>query len=111
GKAATGHIAFSIAPRINASGRLERADIAVRCLMAEDEEQADQLAQELDSLNRQRQEIVEQIAKEAMEQAEQLERESRLDKVLVLAGVNWNVGVVGIVASKVLERYYRPTII
>jgi len=106
-----GHIGFSIAPRINASGRLDRADTAVSCLTSENEQEADQLAHDLDRLNRERQQIVEDIASEALEQARQMEQYGTLGKVLVLAGEGWNVGVVGIVASKVLERYYRPTII
>lgn len=106
-----GHIGFSIAPRINASGRLERADLAVRCLTTDNEQEAEELAYELDRLNRERQQIVEDIVQEALDQAERLREKGLLDKVLVLFGEGWNVGVVGIVASKVLDKYYRPVIV
>lgn len=106
-----GHIGFSVAPRINASGRLEHASIAVTCLTTSNEQEAEHIAFDLDRLNRERQLIVEHISAEAMEQAANLHENELMENVLVLAGEGWNVGVVGIVASKVLERYYRPTII
>jgi single-stranded-DNA-specific exonuclease len=106
-----GHIGFSIAPRINASGRLDHAGIAVTCLTTSSEQEAEHIAFDLDRLNRERQLIVEQISAEAMEQAASLHERGLMEKVLVLTGEGWNVGVVGIVASKVLERYYRPTLI
>src|SRR5690606_29298843 len=81
-----GHIGFSIAPRINASGRLERADLAVRCLTTDNEQEAEELAYELDRLNRERQQIVEDIVQEALDQAERLREKGLLDKVLVLFG-------------------------
>ncbi|MFC5447217.1 single-stranded-DNA-specific exonuclease RecJ [Paenibacillus aestuarii] len=105
-----GHIGFSLAPRINASGRLECADDAVRLLTTTDEQEADQIAFELDMLNKERQRIVEEMAKEAMELAE-LQIAKGLDKVIVVAKEEWNVGVVGIVASKIVEKYYRPTLV
>jgi single-stranded-DNA-specific exonuclease len=103
------HIAFGLAPRINASGRLEHAGDAVRLLTTRSEQEAEHLAFELDQLNRERQRIVEEVTRLALEQMEQEGLHNR--KVLVLYGEDWNVGVVGIVASKLLERYYRPTII
>jgi single-stranded-DNA-specific exonuclease len=106
-----GHIGFAIAPRINASGRLEHAEIAVICLTTHSEQEAEHIAFDLDRLNRERQQIVEQISAEAMEQAARLHELGLMENVLVLAGEGWNVGVVGIVASKLLERYYRPTLI
>jgi single-stranded-DNA-specific exonuclease len=106
-----GHIGFSIAPRINASGRLDHAGIAVTCLTTNNEQEAEHIAFDLDRLNRERQLIVEQISAEAMEQAARLHERGLMEKVIVLAGEGWNVGVVGIVASKVLEQYYRPTLI
>jgi single-stranded-DNA-specific exonuclease len=103
------HIAFGLAPRINASGRLEHADDAVTLLTTTSEQEAEQLAYGLDQLNRERQRIVEEVVKEALEQVEQAAAQQR--KLFVLFGHDWNVGVIGIVASKVLERYYRPTIV
>ncbi|WP_442603514.1 single-stranded-DNA-specific exonuclease RecJ [Paenibacillus sp. KN14-4R] len=106
-----GHIGFSIGPRINASGRLESAETAVRLLLTEDMSEADELAQELDILNVERQRIVEEMTAEAVAMVEAQRIESGLPYVLVLAGEKWNIGVVGIVASRIVERYYRPTLV
>lgn len=105
-----GHIGFSLAPRINASGRLEAADIAVKLLTTSNETEAEQIAFELDTLNKERQLIVEDMVKEAFVLAEEQQAKG-LDKVLVVAKEGWNVGVVGIVASKIVERFYRPTLV
>lgn len=104
------NIAFGLAPRINASGRLDHAGRAVALLTAESVDEAAALADELDMLNKERQLVVERIVSEASARLEQLSDEE-LPPVLVLAGEGWNVGVVGIVASKLLERYYRPVVI
>ncbi|WP_438434388.1 single-stranded-DNA-specific exonuclease RecJ [Gorillibacterium sp. sgz500922] len=103
-----GHLAFALAPRINASGRLEAADPALRLLVTDDSSEAGELAMSLDLLNRERQRIVDEIAAEALELAG---REAEPSGVLVVAKESWNVGVIGIVASKLLERFYRPTIV
>ncbi|MDD9269823.1 single-stranded-DNA-specific exonuclease RecJ [Paenibacillus sp. GCM10023248] len=105
-----GHIGFSLAPRINASGRLEAADIAVKLLTTSDDREAEQIAFELDMLNKERQLIVEEMVKEAFVLAEEQQAKG-LDKVIVVAKEGWNVGVVGIVASKIVERFYRPTLV
>ncbi|WP_409341617.1 single-stranded-DNA-specific exonuclease RecJ [Paenibacillus sp. MBLB4367] len=103
------HVGFSLAPRINAGGRLDSAEDAVRLLVSTNEDEAQFLADGLDMLNKERQRIVEDMTKEAL----QLLEESLADNpsVIVLAKEGWNVGVIGIVASKVLEKWYRPTII
>jgi single-stranded-DNA-specific exonuclease len=110
-----GHIGFQVGPRINASGRLESAVQAVRLLTTTDEEEARELAYNLDALNRQRQELVEGIVAEAVAQLEvrmaAAGAAEELPKVIVLAQEGWNAGVIGIVASRVLDKYYRPTII
>jgi single-stranded-DNA-specific exonuclease len=103
-------IGFSIGPRINAAGRLGDAAPAVHLLLTDDPEEAAMLAEEIDSLNRSRQAIVNQITEEAIAQVEQ----SLLigdPKVLVIGKENWNSGVVGIVASRLVDKYYRPTIV
>ncbi|MDP4095200.1 single-stranded-DNA-specific exonuclease RecJ [Paenibacillus sp. P96] len=105
------NIAFALAPRINASGRLDHAGRAVALLTTEDAEEADKLAHELDLLNKERQQVVNDIVHQAVDMLEAKMNGSGLPPVIVLAGEGWNVGVVGIVASKLLERYYRPTII
>ncbi|UFJ39007.1 single-stranded-DNA-specific exonuclease RecJ [Brevibacillus humidisoli] len=105
-----GHVGFSIGPRINAGGRLDTADVAVKLLTATDPTEAEQLAQTLDEMNRERQELVQAIA----EEAEAMVREQyppEENGVLVLAAPGWNVGVIGIVASRMVETFYRPTII
>ncbi|WP_052487218.1 single-stranded-DNA-specific exonuclease RecJ [Gordoniibacillus kamchatkensis] len=104
-----GHIGFAIGPRINASGRLEAADAAVKLLTAGDAAEAQQLAGELDALNKERQRIVEEMTKEAMQMASEQHEQGRL--AIVLAKEGWNVGVIGIVASRVTETFYRPTVI
>jgi single-stranded-DNA-specific exonuclease len=100
-------VGFALAPRINASGRLDGAGEAVRLLTTDNEQEAAQLAFQLDALNKERQRIVEDIIVDAYIQAK-----SKQDRhVLVIAAENWNVGVIGIVASKLLEKYYCPTIV
>lgn len=105
------NIAFGMAPRINASGRLDHAGRAVALLTTEQVEEAEQLAGELDLLNKERQLVVERIVEEAINKLEQEIQISKVPDIIVLAEQGWNVGVVGIVASKLLERYYRPVII
>ncbi|OXM86818.1 single-stranded-DNA-specific exonuclease RecJ [Paenibacillus rigui] len=106
------HIGFALAPRINASGRLDDADAAVRLLISEDHAAAEQMANDLDMLNKERQRIVEEMTKEAAALLEErIEQLGELPKVIVLAQEQWNVGVIGIVASKLVDKVYRPTII
>mgnify|MGYP002553595581 FL=1 len=103
-------IGFGIAPRINAVGRLEDADPAVELLLTNDEAEAERIAEEIDFLNKERQSIVKEITQEAIAE---VENRFPLEDypVLVIAKEGWNPGVVGIVASKLVEKYYRPTII
>ncbi|CAM4131872.1 single-stranded-DNA-specific exonuclease RecJ [Paenibacillus alkaliterrae] len=112
---ATG-VAFGMAPRINAAGRLDHAKRAVELLTAENYDNAILAAIGLDSLNKERQRVVESIVKEAeqlwrvkCEAAEAAGAEA--PPVIVLAAESWNVGVIGIVASKLLEHNYKPVII
>ena len=103
-------IGFSIAPRINAVGRLEDAAPAVHLLLSDDPEEAKELAEEIDELNKLRKDIVKQITEEAIAEVEN-NFPPEENKVLVLAKEGWNPGVIGIVASKLVERFYRPTIV
>lgn len=106
------HIGFALAPRINASGRLLSADTSVRLLTTTSEQEAEILAFELDQLNKERQRIVNEIAKQAIEMVEeQRGGNGELPKAIVLAQEDWNVGVIGIVASRIVDKYYLPTII
>jgi len=103
-------IGFMIAPRINAVGRLGSADPAVELLLTDDSEIAKELAIEMEETNKERQAIVNQITEEAILQVEQ---NYPIDKnrVLIVGKEGWNAGVVGIVASRLVEKYYRPTIV
>ncbi|WML40679.1 single-stranded-DNA-specific exonuclease RecJ [Neobacillus sp. OS1-2] len=103
-------IGFTLAPRINAVGRLEDADLAVQLILTEDPEEAQQLAEEMDALNKTRQAIVNTITEEAIEEVEK-NFPTTSNKVLVIGKEGWNAGVIGIVASKLVEKYYRPTIV
>ncbi|MGG2064267.1 single-stranded-DNA-specific exonuclease RecJ [Bacillus sp. S14(2024)] len=103
-------VGFAIGPRINAVGRLEDATPAVHLLLSEDVEEAKELAQEIDELNKLRKDIVKQITEEAIVEVE-AHYPPEENKVLVLAKEGWNPGVIGIVASKLIDRFYRPTIV
>ncbi|MEN6549529.1 MAG: single-stranded-DNA-specific exonuclease RecJ [Armatimonadia bacterium] len=103
-------IAFRIAPRLNAVGRMGDATEALELLLTDDEEQALRLALNLETLNRQRQREQERIYQEARRQAEQMLEEHDYP-ALVLAGEEWHLGVVGIVASKILEEFGRPAVV
>jgi single-stranded-DNA-specific exonuclease len=105
-----GHIGFALAPRINASGRLNSADESVRLLTTNSEQDAERMALELDMLNKERQRIVDEMTKQAMAIMDGRGQEP-LKQVLVLAQEDWNVGVIGIVASKLVDRFYRPVLI
>jgi single-stranded-DNA-specific exonuclease len=103
-------VGFVIAPRMNAVGRLGGAGPAVRLLMTEDEAEAKRLAKEMDDLNRERQQLVAEIAEEAAQIVREQFPPVR-NKVLVVAKEGWNPGVIGIVASRLVEQFYRPTIV
>ena len=103
-------IGFSIGPRINAVGRLDNADPAVHLLMTEDAEEAKELADEMEAYNKERQQIVTQITEEAIKQVEEMYPPDE-NSFLIITGHNWNAGVIGIVASRLVDRFYRPTIV
>lgn len=99
-------IGYSLAPRINAAGRLGKTKLAVRLLETHDRREAEALAAELCSQNRQRQELELSIWKEAVE----LLGDRRPDTPIVLAGENWHPGVIGIVASRLTDAYGVPAV-
>ena len=103
-------IGFSIGPRINAVGRLDDADPAVHLLMTTDNEEAIMLAEEIESYNKERQQIVNKITEEAIKQVEEKYPPSN-HSFIIVEGEGWNAGVVGIVASRLVDRFYRPTIV
>lgn len=103
-------IVFKIGPRINASGRLEHAKASVELLISKDLEDALARAELVDTVNAARKNFDENITKEAISMIESME-EVRQYKSTVLFKEDWHKGVIGIVASRCIERYYRPTII
>jgi single-stranded-DNA-specific exonuclease len=105
-----GQLGHIVAPRINAAGRLGDAGVAVRLLLTEDEAEAASLAQRLEGENRQRQELDRRILDEALELLDEGYDPER-DHGVVLAGEGWHPGVIGIVASRVVERIHRPTVL
>lgn len=125
-------VAFGMAPRINASGRLAHADLAVQLLTTGNGEEALAAAVQLDELNKQRQQLVEGMVEEALAQLERRSARQASERaagedasaaavaspplrnepaVTVVAREGWNVGVVGIVASKLIEQRYKPTLV
>ncbi len=102
-----GHVGFMLAPRINAAGRLGDAGIALRLLTSSDSKVVEEAATVLNQENLKRQEIEKEILEQALAQ---IEAEGRDDKVIVLHSEEWHPGVIGIVASRIVERFYRPTI-
>jgi single-stranded-DNA-specific exonuclease len=108
-KVNAGHVGFSIGPRINAIGRLASAKNAVELLTTEDKASAKELAAELNEKNIERQALVDTATTEAIAQVESNVDQHR--KVIVIYQENWNLGVVGIVASRLVETFYRPTIV
>ena len=102
-----GQVIFSLAPRINAAGRVASAETALSLLCAEDCDSAAGYARSLDAYNTQRRQEEERITEQAMAQAEA----ALNDPALVIAGKDWNQGVIGIVASRLVEKYHKPTLV
>ncbi len=105
----TGNIVFTLGPRINAAGRMEHASTAVELLLAENYTEAEPLAAELERLNKERRTIDDATEKAAVEKAER-QITSRSPHALVLYDEDWHLGVIGIVASSIVERFHKPTI-
>jgi single-stranded-DNA-specific exonuclease len=103
-------VGFQLAPRLNAAGRLETAEESLHLLLARDLTQALPLAQSLDARNRERQQLERTIAEQAIT-AVRSRFNPQTDFVIVEGQQPWHIGVVGIVASRVLQQFYRPTII
>jgi single-stranded-DNA-specific exonuclease len=100
-------IAFKLAPRLNAAGRLDHAMLGVQLLTTESPAEAQRLAERLEALNRERQKIEADLMSEAVDTVNGQE----LPAGLVLASRRWHVGVVGIAAARLVERFHRPTIV
>jgi single-stranded-DNA-specific exonuclease len=103
-------VGFQLGPRLNAAGRLENAQASLQLLQARDAAEAEPLARALDTQNRERQQIERAIADEVIG-ALRAKFNAATDYVIVEGQMFWHIGVVGIVASKVLREFYRPTVI
>ena len=106
----TGQIVFNMAPRINAIGRMSSARLAVELLTTDDPKRAAEIATVLESENRTRKQIDEQMFTDAQSILNSVENWDE-QFGLVLSSTDWHSGVVGIVASRVVDKYYRPTIL
>ncbi|MBP6039618.1 MAG: single-stranded-DNA-specific exonuclease RecJ [Flavobacterium sp.] len=102
-------VVFIVAPRINAAGRVKHGNEAVALLTEYNLEQAEQFASEIEQHNSDRKELDKQITKEALLQIEENNEQNRFSTVVYHE--NWHKGVIGIVASRLVEKYYRPTIV
>jgi len=106
-----GAVGFRLAPRINAAGRLGRPTAALELLLTDDEDEAARVAAELEELNRERQAVEERILREASAVIEGWPEARRGRHGYVVAGESWHEGVIGIVASRLVERYHRPVVL
>src|SRR4051812_42310082 len=104
-------VGFRLAPRINAAGRLGSPQAALHLLLTEDRNEADLLAKRLEELNRDRQAVEERILREAIAKVESWPEPARRRRGYVLADESWHEGVIGIVASRLVERYSRPVVL
>jgi len=104
-------VAFRLAPRINAAGRLGRPDVALQLVLTDDPREADLLANELETLNRDRQAVEEKIVREAVAVVDGWSAAQRSRRAYVVWGEGWHEGVIGIVASRLVERFGRPVVL
>ena len=104
-------VGFRLAPRINAAGRLGRPELALELLLTDDRAEARELAGKLEELNRERQGVEERILREAIARVESLPAVERERRGYVLWDEGWHEGVIGIVASRLVERFHRPVVL
>jgi single-stranded-DNA-specific exonuclease len=106
-----GKVGFRLGPRINAAGRLGHPRAALELLLTEDADEARRLAARLEELNRDRQAVEERIVRAAIAQVEEWPDAKRRRPAYVVWGEDWHEGVIGIVASRLVERYHRPVVL
>ncbi len=106
-----GAVGFRLAPRINAAGRLCRPDVALQLVLTDDPDEARRLAAELEELNRERQSVEDQILRDAVAAVDALPEPMRRRRGYVLWNEDWHEGVIGIVASRLVERFHRPIVL
>ncbi|MGC9974429.1 MAG: single-stranded-DNA-specific exonuclease RecJ [Gaiellaceae bacterium] len=107
----TGQIAFRLAPRINAAGRLGHPGLALELLLGGDEQEAALQTRKLEELNRERQAVEDRIQREAVQEVESWPEAKRRRRAYVIAREDWHEGVIGIVASRLVERFSRPVVL
>ncbi len=104
------HLGFILGPRINAGGRVGKSDLGARILSTEDENEAREIAKQLNDLNAQRKEIEKQVLEDSIKQLEKKENGFGVDDQIIFAvGKGWHQGVIGIVASRLKDLYNKPT--
>ncbi|MFC1685041.1 single-stranded-DNA-specific exonuclease RecJ [Pseudomonadota bacterium] len=104
-------LGFAVGPRLNAAGRLEDISVGIECLLSDDPMAAREIAQQLDKLNRNRRQIEGEMHQQALEDLDEVvPTEGELPFGLCLFNAEWHQGVVGILASRIKERYHRPVI-
>ena len=106
-----GSVGFRLAPRINAAGRLSHPETALQLLLTQDDTEAAQLAGRLEELNRERQAVEDRILREAVAQVEAWPESRQRRRGYVVANEDWHEGVIGIVASRLVERFNRPVVL
>jgi single-stranded-DNA-specific exonuclease len=106
-----GAVGFRLAPRINAAGRLSHPEDALELLLTDDDKVAAKLAGRLEELNRERQAVEDRILRQAVAQVEDWPEARRRRRGYVLADESWHEGVIGIVASRLVERFHRPVVL
>jgi single-stranded-DNA-specific exonuclease len=107
----SGAVGFRLAPRINAAGRLGRPDVALELVLTDDADEARRHAATLEELNRDRQAVEERILREAVAAVDELTEPRRRRRGYVLWSEDWHEGVIGIVASRLVERFHRPVVL
>jgi len=103
-------LGFVVGPRLNAAGRMEDMSIGIRCLISDDLTEAKEIAAALDGLNRDRRSVETSMKREAEDMLASVDDKQDLANSICLFEPNWHQGVIGIVASRIKDRYYRPTI-
>ncbi|WP_367924356.1 single-stranded-DNA-specific exonuclease RecJ [uncultured Ruthenibacterium sp.] len=104
------NVSFGLAPRLNAAGRMDSATVALRLLLSDDEEEAEELAQELDEKNAARQKAEQEISQVVIDRISS-DPEYQADRILVVWGEGFHPGVIGIVASRIADRFGKPAIV
>jgi len=107
----SGAVGFRLAPRINAAGRLGRPDVALELVLTDDADEARRHADTLEELNRERQAVEERILREAITAVDEMPESRRRRRGYVLWNEDWHEGVIGIVASRLVERFHRPIVL